>query len=129
MIRRYLTSLDSGRFLRFGAIGFSVTLLHVVIAASLIETDLAGPVGANGVAFLAAALTSFVLNARYTFQRQASLRRFCRFLIASVFCSLLSMGIAGGCELLGWPYQLGILIVVCCVTWVSFLLHKLWTYA
>ena len=129
MIRDYLAILPPGKFLRFGIVGFVVTLLHVIIAAGLIEADQAGPVVANGIAFLAAALISFTLNARYTFRQEANFRRFIRFLIASVFCGLLSMGIAGGCDSLGWPYQLGILVVVTCVTPISFLLHRLWTYA
>ena len=110
-------------------VGIIITLLHVAIAATLIETGHAGPAAANGIAFIAAALTSFALNTKYTFRAAASVARLSRFFVVAASCGLLSMALAGACEWLGLPYQIGIAVVVLCVPPVSYLSHRLWTYA
>ncbi|MGI9249598.1 MAG: GtrA family protein [Pseudohongiellaceae bacterium] len=117
------------RLLRFGMVGLAVTLLHIIIASSLIETNLAHPAQANGIAFVIAALVSFSLNTRYAFKQSANLKNLLRFLIVLAGCGLLSMGIAGGIEFIGWPYQAGIFVVVLSVPLINFLLLHYWVFA
>ena len=128
-LRSLFATLLSSSAPRFGIVGVAVTLLHVIVAAGLIETEQASPAIANGIAFIIATVTAFILHARYTFRQRTSLKRFLRFLTVALFCSFLSAAIAGACEHLGWPYQLGILTVILSVTPISFLLHRQWTYA
>lgn len=119
----------AGGFARFGVVGVTVTALHVIIAATLIESGRAGPAVANGAAFIVAASASFALNTKYTFRSDVNIVRLSRFFVVAILCGLLSMALAGGCELLGLPYQVGILVVVACVPPLSYLSHRLWTYA
>lgn len=121
------TSLLS-RLVRFGMTGIGVTALHVVVAASLVELSHAGPAAANGIAFIAAALVSFLVNARFTFRAQAAGGPLVRFLLVTGLCGALSAAIAAVAEAQGLDYRIGIAAVVAIVPVLSFLLHNFWTF-
>lgn len=108
--------------------GIGVTALHVVVATSLVEMSLAGPAAANGIAFIAAALASFLLNARFTFRTQATGGPLVRFLLVTGLCGALSAAIAAFAEAQGFDYRIGIAAVVAIVPILSFLLHNFWSF-
>ena len=95
-----------GRLIRFGIAGGCVSLLHIVVAVSLVESGMAGAAMANGTAFTIAALTSFLINARFTFHANLASTAFLRFMLVTLVCGGLSVGLApcgvGGPRLSHW---------------------------
>ena len=118
-----------GRLIRFGIAGGCVSLLHIVVAVSLVESGMAGAAMANGTAFTIAALTSFLINARFTFHANLASTAFLRFMLITLVCGALSVGLAYFVESAGLDYRIGIAVVAAVVPLISFLLHNFWTFA
>ena len=116
------------RMIRFGITGLAVTFLHVLIAVTLVEAALAGPAAANGIAFILAACTSYVVNAKFTFRARLAAGGFARFVLVTMICGGVSVGIAHLAEMQGLDYRIGILLVVLVVPGLSFLLHNFWSF-
>ena len=117
------------RLIRFGIAGGGVTLLHIVIAVSLVESGMTGAAMANGTAFIIAALTSFLINARFTFHASLGGGAFPRFMMVTLVCGGLSVGLASLVDSAGLDYRIGIAVVVAIVPFISFLLHNFWSFA
>ena len=117
------------RLIRFGIAGGCVTLLHIVVAVSLVESGMAGVAMANGTAFTIAAVTSFLINARFTFHASLASTAFLRFMLVTLVCGGLSFGLAYLVEAAGLGYHIGIAVVVAVVPLISFLLHNFWSFA
>ena len=118
-----------GRLIRFGIAGGCVTLFHIVIVVSLVETGIAGVAMANGTAFTIAAVTSFLINARFTFHASLASTAFLRFMLVTLVCGGLSVGLAYLVESAGLDYRIGIAVVVAVVPLIAFLLHNFWSFA
>ena len=114
--------------LRFALTGFLVTVLHVLIATTLIQTVLPAPSLANGVAFVAATIFSYVINTTWSFSSPLHGRNLFRFCVVSLIGLFLAMAISGAAQHYGLHYGYGIAFVVCIVPPVTFLLHNFWTY-
>lgn len=114
--------------LRFGVTGIGVTALHVVIAASLIDAVDLSPVLANGIAFMAATLTSYLLNTFWSFSQKPARTNLLRFSIVSLLGLGIAMAVAGTAAAMSFNYWIGIAGVVMIVPIVTFLLHIFWTY-
>lgn len=113
---------------RFAVSGLLVTGLHAAIAAGLIETILPQPALANGAAFVVATLTSYLLNAYWSFSQTPAPSNLLRFLIVSVLGLFVAMSVAGLAAAYGLPYLAGIACVVAVVPPLTFLLHNYWTF-
>ncbi|MEX0504435.1 GtrA family protein [Alphaproteobacteria bacterium LSUCC0719] len=116
------------RFVKFGLIGVGVTAIHVVVAATLVESSMAAPSTANGIAFIIAATVSFMVNARITFGAKLEVRSFIRFLSVTGACGGLSAAIAAVADAQGLDYRIGIVAVVATIPVLSFLLHNFWSF-
>ena len=116
------------RALRFSFSGVFVTALHVVIATAFIELILPVPSLANGVAFLIATITSYLINTKWSFSSQLHGKTLYRFSVVSFLGLFLSMGVAGAAQIYGLPYWYGIGAVTCVVPPLNFVLHNFWTY-
>lgn len=116
------------RFGRFILSGMLATVLHVLIASSLIELLGFSPPAANGCAFATATIASYLINTLWSFSSRLHGRTALRFGITSVAGLLLSVSISATAEFLHWHYLYGIAAVVCLVPPVTFLLHHFWTY-
>lgn len=116
------------RAARFGLSGLLVTILHAAIAAALIELIILRPAIANGIAFAAATLTSYILNTFWSFSHKPAPGNLLRFLAVSALGLVIAMTIAGLADLYGLPYWGGIACVVAAVPPITFLLHNFWTY-
>jgi putative flippase GtrA len=116
------------RAARFGVSGLLVTGLHVLIAAALIEFLMAGPALANGVAFLIATTTSYLINTLWSFSRTPGQGNLLRFLFVAGFGLLLTVTITGIVANCGLSYWIGILCAVFVVPPSTFLAHTFWTY-
>lgn len=116
------------RAVRFTFSGLFVTALHVVIAAAFIEFILPLPSLANGVAFLIATITSYLINTMWSFSSPLHGRTLVRFGLVSCLGLFLAMGISGLANSIGMSYWYGIAAVTCVIPPVNFLLHNFWTY-
>lgn len=113
---------------RFALVGLASTLLHIVVAVSLIEMMLMHPVGANGIAFIVANQFSYIANTLWSFQSELSLLVWLRFIIVSLGAWCLTLLIAWVVEYVGGHYLLGIGLIVITTPALSFAAHRLFTY-
>jgi putative flippase GtrA len=114
--------------LKFGMTGVCSTLIHIVVATTLISGfDKSTPI-ANGTAFILATLFSYGVNTLWSFSNQISSRNAIRFIIVSLVGLALTVLISLFADALNLHYMIGIAMVVITVPIYSFLAHSLWTY-
>lgn len=113
---------------RFALVGVAVTLIHVMVAAGLIEWGGIHPGVANGVAFLAANLASYAANTCWSFGARMHLGNWSRFIVVSLAAWVLTMAIASAVAEAGGHYLLGIALVVAVVPALTFVAHNGFTY-
>ena len=116
------------RALRFGVTGIGVTLLHVIVAAGLVETVLPQPAWANGIAFVISTTASYIFNTLWSFSQAPAAGNIMRFVAVSFVGLGIAMSVAHLAEVIGLSYWLGIAGVVLTVPPTTFLLHSIWTY-
>lgn len=124
----FLDSPVLKRGLRFLVSGLCVTLLHVVVAAGLIETILPRPTIANGIAFVISTTTSYLLNTFWSFSSKPALGNVLRFVTVSMVGLTIAVAVAHTAEVLGLSYWIGIAGIILAVPPTTFLLHSIWTY-
>lgn len=117
------------RIARWALIGLLSTVVHVMTVTALVEALALPPVPANGLAFVVASLFSFRANGRYTFGQAASWPRFVRFLGVALVGLLLAVGASSLAEALQWHYRVGVLLTVLLLPALTYLAHRLWTWA
>ena len=116
------------RVLRFAIVGTMATLVHALVALSLIhQTGLSvGP--SNSVAFCAASFLSYVLNARWSFGVEVGADSLSKFLVVAGSGAVLSNFIARAADGAGLSPTMGVLLVAVVVPPISFVLHSAWTF-
>jgi putative flippase GtrA len=124
-----MTARVSNQAALFAAVGVATTLLHIVVAVSIIRGFGAPTWIANGIAFTVATVFAYVVNTLLTFGRRLSGRSLRRYVVVAIVGLLLSMGISALAAWAGLGYLAGIACVVVVVTGLSFLAHRNWTYA
>jgi len=124
-----MSKLDSFRKVwRFALTGLGATIIHVSVAAAVIEFLSFTPSLANGLAFIVATVFSYFVNTLWSFETNSTLRNAARFWVASCVGFTLAVSLSGFAESQGWHYMVGISLVVIAVPTVSFLVHNFWTY-
>lgn len=113
---------------RFALVGVAATLIHVMVAVSLIEWQGLHPGIANGVAFIPANLASYVANTCWSFKARMDLGNWGRFVAVSFVAWLLTIVIASAVVEAGGHYLLGITLVVALVPVLTFMAHQKFTY-
>ena len=117
------------RLLKFIVIGVCATLLHVIVAASLLENAWVTAAGyANAIAFLLATTFSYIGNTLWSFQESFNRRNARRFATTAGAGCLLAYLISSVAEAYGLHYLIGIGFVVIIIPALSFLAHHFWTY-
>ena len=116
------------RMLRFGITGVVVTVVHVVVASLLIVID-AGSALANGAAFCAATVVSYVVNTRWSFGSRPSTRRLTRFVAVSLVGCAVAVGLSSEVEAALMPAWVSVAVVAAVLPPLTFLMHNFWTYA
>lgn len=124
----FMQRFSSKKLIRFAATGVSNTLLHALIALSLIEMFLVRPTLANVIAYSFCTFFSYVVNTRWSFSERLNRLNFKRFVVVSLLGFMVAMALAAAVEAFGLPPFLGVLAVVCVVPVVSFVMHHCWTY-
>jgi len=113
---------------RFALVGVAATLIHAMVATGLIERWALHPGAANGVAFIAANLASYVANTCWSFKARMRLHNWGRFVVVSFAAWALTMAIATVVAEAGGHYLLGIALVVALVPVMTFVAHQKFTY-
>jgi putative flippase GtrA len=121
-------SIIASSAFRFAVVGIAVTLLHVAVAAGLIELARAHPALANGVAFIVANFVSYVANTHWSFRARMSLERWRRFVGVSLVAWLLTLAISAAVAEAGGHYLLGIALVLVVVPLANYVGHRFYTY-
>lgn len=116
------------RAFRFALTGLLLTAVHAAIAITYFKYVMADLAHANGVAFVAATMLSYIVNTTWSFSARIRGGTLLRFMVVSGVGFLLSVFVASFLQKLGWGYLLGIGAVVLTVTPVTFVLHNCWTY-
>lgn len=123
------------RGFRFGVTGIANTGIHAAVAVLCLNGFflgvpwlVAGPVVANGVAFLVATAFSYVVNTLWSFSSAVNRRTLQRYVVVAVIGLLAAMALARLGEWFGLPPLGGVLLVVCVMPLVNFALLSFWTY-
>lgn len=113
---------------RFGLVGIAATLIHLTVAVGLIEGGHVHPGIANGIAFVAANLVSYVVNTRWSFNARIGLDTWSRYIGVSLAAWMLTVAIAWGVDISGGHYLVGIGVIVILVPVLTFVAHRKITY-
>lgn len=115
----------------FAAVGVAATAVHVVVALATRELVGLSPMQANFVAYLCAVGVSYFGNARLTFLKPARhAPQFVRFVVVSLGGLAANQAITWLLvNRLGWPFWLGLAVVVVVVPGLSFVAARLWAFA
>jgi putative flippase GtrA len=112
------------RFVRFACVGVGNTAIHVCAVTLLVEIIGIAPPPANALAFALANLSSYFLNAAWTFRRQKTLRGYARFVLVGLVGLVISWGCVVSTEALGIHYLVGVLGSVFFVASIGYLLNR-----
>jgi putative flippase GtrA len=118
----------SKKLLRFLLAGIFVTVLHLIIAFLLIYNSILNPPAANAIAFMFSTFCSLIINTVWSFSSELNHKVFCRFLITSLAGLCLTIFVSWLSQEAGLHYLIGIFFVVAIVPFITFTLHRLWTY-
>ena len=118
------------QIIRFGAVGAAASATHVAVALVMIERQGLPVLTSNGLAFTVAVLLSYIGNHSWTFLRAGSHdRHLPRFVVVSLAGLALNQSIVfTTVTLAGFPYIVGILIVIAVVPVLTFLLSRSWAF-
>lgn len=123
LLRRY------AQFIIFSFIGVANTLVHGAILMLCVEVFGFFIVLSHLIAFCIANIVSFILNSLYTFQQQLTMRRYFKFLTASMVSLGLTLLLSWIMNALDTHYLVGFLVIVILVPLFSFAIMKYWTFA
>jgi putative flippase GtrA len=116
--------------LKFSIVGIAATILHLLIALSLVAYYGVYPLVANFIAFLCAFMVSFLGNFHWTFhvaidQRIALAKFFAVTLVAFVVNNVLLMVLLNATSL---PKQWAVVVAAMVVPLVTFISSRLWVF-
>ena len=120
-----------GQFIRYGMVGITATLIHVLVVFLLVEQGGVAPVLATIPAFLVALGVSYLMNHRWTFlARGGHDHHFPRYaVVAGLGLGLNVLIMALAVNVLGVPYAWGLAVVIMVVPVSGFLLQRHWSFA
>lgn len=125
-MKNVITKLFSHTIVRFILAGGIATLTHISIAFGLLRFFNSSVLIANLLGFSGAFTLSYLLQSLFVFKKTLTLKNGKRFFIVQFSSLLISMLIS---ELFrGTNSYLRVLLVVLMVPFVTYLIHKMWTY-
>jgi putative flippase GtrA len=124
------------QFIRFGLVGVSATLTHILFFVAFIEVLGIGAFSANVIAYVIACFVGYSGHSTWTFRLRANSSRrtssatFAKFIIASLcglaFNALIVLAIV---QVLSRPYFHAIPFMATVVPLAVFMMNKLWVFA
>jgi putative flippase GtrA len=121
-------STELTRLIRFGVCGLSATGLHVGVAVALISHAGMSQFLANTAAFACATCWSYLVNTLWSFSSSMRVRNVWRFITVSLAGAALTGLVSYLAQMTGAGPWIGIAMVVCAVTPLTFVTHRRWTY-
>lgn len=109
--------------------GVGATAVHVGVVYVLILGLALSYAGANLLASVTAAVFSYVVNALWSFEQRMRPSNAWRFTVVSAVSALLASAIGGAAQAVHWSPSAAIAAVVAIVTPLTFLMHRIWTFA
>jgi putative flippase GtrA len=116
------------RILKFFVTGGLSTLVHLSIVMFLVEAHKVHPTLSNFAAFVTATIAAYYLNASWTFQHRITAQNLWRYIIVAVFCTSVATSLSQIAYVLGLHYLTGVALIVIFVPWISYFLHRKWTF-
>lgn len=113
---------------RFTVAGLLVTGIHALVAALAIGLGGLRPEAGNGLAFVVANVSSYLLHTLWSFSAQPRTRNMFRFVAVSLFLFTVSVVVPGVIHRSGLHYGVGIVAVTIIIPPLSFFMHRFWTY-
>ncbi|KAA1014431.1 GtrA family protein [Paraburkholderia panacisoli] len=121
-------STELRKLIRFGICGLSATGLHIGVAGALILHAGMSQSLANTVAFACATSWSYLVNTLWSFSSSLRARNVWRFIAVSLAGAVLTGLVSYLAQMTGAGPWIGIAMVVCAVTPLTFVTHRRWTY-
>jgi len=121
-------STELTRLIRFGVCGLSATGLHVGVAVVLISHVGMSQFLANTAAFACATCLSYLVNTLWSFSSSLRVRNVWRFIAVSLAGAALTGLVSYLAQMTGAGPWIGIAMVICAVTPLTFVTHRRWTY-
>ena len=113
--------------LKFVLVGITNVLFYfAMVYFFLLILDL-NPVIANGVAYFVTSIYSYVMNSFITFQLAFSFSKLLKFIVASIFLSLLASLITKLILFFGYDYAVSMFVIILGLPVISFSIHKHWS--
>lgn len=117
------------QFIRFAFIGGLNTLIHGAILAMCVEIFNVEVVLSNLIAFMAANVFSYFMNATFTFKVAPAFSAYLKFFLASLLSLGLTLLISWIAKFYGAHYLVGFLFVIVLVPLLSFFMMKFWAFS
>jgi putative flippase GtrA len=118
----------SVQIMRYALIGIGNTGIHLFIAGVLNVHMGLSQMYANLIAYVIASTLSFLMNAKWSFQKKPEIRNYSRFQLVSLFGLILSAGFGYLGDHFGWHFALTVLLIALTSPALSFLLHRSYTF-
>jgi putative flippase GtrA len=128
-IWRVAREVSVGRLVKFTVVGVSIAVFYYFSAVLLVDRGGLQPAFANSIVFMTSAVLSYALQTLWTFESRFTMRNAIRFVVVLLVGVVVSWGTSTAVAALGWPYRVGVIIVLFLIPALNFLLHHLWTYA
>lgn len=128
-IWRVAREVSVGRLVKFTVVGVSIAVFYYFSAVLMVDRGGLQPALANSIVFMASAVLSYALQTLWTFESRFTMRNAIRFVVVLLVGVVVSWGTSTAVAALGWPYRVGVIIVLFLIPALNFLLHHLWTYA
>jgi|TARA_B110000467_G_C18184275_1_gene402345 putative flippase GtrA len=113
--------------LKFVLVGITNVLFYfAMVYFFLLILDL-NPVIANGVAYFVTSIYSYAMNSFITFQLAFSFSKLLKFIVASIFLSLLASLITKLILFFGYDYAVSMFVIILGLPVISFSIHKHWS--
>lgn len=112
----------------FSLIGISNVAVYLLLVSFFIYLTEINLSLVNGLAYIFSAIYSFCLNTIFTFKQPFSRIKLLKFLTASFFLSILASLITAIILFLKFQYWISVLVIVFGLPFLSFFLHKHWTF-
>ena len=117
-----------GQAIRFLFIGIAATLVHFVVATTIVWAAGTGALIANTGGYCVALFVSYFGHAMVSFKTAVNRNSFCRFAVINSSLFLIAAGVSWSADRLAVNPYLGVFITVCILPPVSFLIHKFVTF-
>lgn len=123
-----MNTKNSSKLFKFGVTGIGSTIIHIIVASTLISIFENNTQVGNGVAFIIATIFSYTVNTLWSFSNKINPKNAIRFFVTSLFGLCLTIFISWLADRFGLHYLTGIAIIVVTVPVYTFSAHSLWTY-